>query len=175
MRIQVEISIPLIVTNNIFEQLIVQEMHRELSIHKKLFDGFTASWSQASKPNWKIDIGGDADSLIGTIQTNDTPFVFVAGGTETRHAIVSPDKTGYKPKTTVGSLRSRSGGMVHGRRGYPLVRRSIQARPIAARNPHFLIAERREKPFIKRMQAVMVKGSNKFFTGQRKIVKVLSI
>lgn len=174
MRIQVEISLPLLITENIFEQLIVQELDRELKIHKKLFDGFTETWSAASKPNWDLSIGGDADSLIGTIKTNDTPFVFVAGGTESRHAIVSPDKSGYKPKTKVGSIRSTSGGMIHGRRGYPVVRRSIRARPIKARNPHFTIAMKREKPFTKRMQAVMLKGSNKFFSGQR-TVKVLTI
>lgn len=138
------------------ERAVRKAMNKEMDAQQKEIDSFTSSWSQGSKPVMTRLVYKLPNGAVGFVfSTDSTPFVWVAGGTRRRHATFPG---GYSPKTVPGSLQSLPGGAYH-----KIVSRSIKKRGIRARNPHVLIAKKRNLRFKALLAEAFAEGLLSFF------------
>ena len=139
-----------------FEQLLSKVLVDETRITYRQFKKTFSTWKPSSRPTFKTKVELKRDATA-TIQTYDTPYVWVVGGTRIRLAVMSPY---YKPKRR-RRINSRAGGMeniayytgakVIRRRGMGWAKRNR----IKAREFEFEIAKRRQPKFEKKMTKFM--------------------
>lgn len=116
-------------------------VREEADINERSFNRFTKTWKNATV--FENDVDHLDDEITGTVKSSSTPFVFVEGGTKSRP---KSRITKFKPKT-----RPRVIGSGRGVRGALYATRKMTKKGIAPREIRIEIAERRERPFAKKV------------------------
>lgn len=158
-RYAIEITTPRFLSTTDFQILIpvLKEMDREVGTELKTWDRALNGWSAENMPDWDIDDadqkGDDLEAKYFATREKSPIFVYVMGGTEINYARMSRE---YRPRTRRGKLTTRAAQGSFLKVGAP-------HKGIEGREWHFLIAERRQKPYTKNMQKAVNKAAVKAF------------
>lgn len=140
-----------------YQSAIKDALIEEAGIQERMYMRVGRGFSDPPEFKTKLLRGSFGVTAI-ELSTNSEPFIYIDQGTKERWAVMSDD---FRPRTTKRTLG------IKGKQGQAVIRgksammaRGIAVRPgIEAREYTQEIAERRQKPFAKKMQAAINKAA----------------